>query len=125
MARATRAAASADLLLAAGDAEGACNRAYYAMFDAARAALLAADAPVPAEIARTHGGLISGFSLHLVKTGRVGTELGRTLNRAAELRLAADYRGEPIESADAAWAVRQAEAFIAAVAAAFFGEGHP
>jgi hypothetical protein len=33
------AAHSAQLLLDAGDADGACNRAYYAMFDAAPSAL--------------------------------------------------------------------------------------
>ena len=43
--KAIRAVSSARLLLASGDADGACNRAYYAMFDAARAALLASDAP--------------------------------------------------------------------------------
>ncbi|MCO6434390.1 hypothetical protein [Nitrosomonas nitrosa] len=41
MAKVIQAAASAKLLLDTGDADGASNRAYYAMFDAARAALLA------------------------------------------------------------------------------------
>ena len=91
LAKAIQAAASAKLLLDAGDADGACNRAYYAMFDAARAALLASGAPVPAEIAKTHSGLISAFSLHLVKTGRVPVEFGKSLNKAEELRLIADY----------------------------------
>jgi len=36
LAKAIRAAASAKMLLDAGDADGACNRAYYAMFDAGR-----------------------------------------------------------------------------------------
>lgn len=40
------------------------------MFDAARVALLASGAPVEAEIARTHGGLIAAFSLHLVRSRR-------------------------------------------------------
>lgn len=40
IAKANRALASAKLLLDSGDVDGACNRAYYAMFDAARAALL-------------------------------------------------------------------------------------
>jgi uncharacterized protein (UPF0332 family) len=57
MAKAERACASARLLYEAGDAEGACNRAYYAMFDAARAALLTSGAPVRADIGKTHGGL--------------------------------------------------------------------
>jgi uncharacterized protein (UPF0332 family) len=39
MQKAARALDSARLLLDAGDTDGACNRAYYAMFDAARAAL--------------------------------------------------------------------------------------
>ena len=95
MAKAAQAAESARTLLTSGDADGACNRAYYAMFDAARAALLASAAPVEAEVARTHNGLIAAFSLHLVKTGRVSIDLGRALNRAEEIRLIADYQGRP------------------------------
>lgn len=75
MLKADRALESARLLLKSGDVEGACNRAYYAMFDAARAALIASNAPVEPEIARTHSGLITAFSLHLVKTGRVGSNM--------------------------------------------------
>ena len=41
MAKARTACASARTLLDRQDTDGACNRAYYAMFDAARAALLA------------------------------------------------------------------------------------
>ena len=112
LAKAIQAAASAKLLLDAGDADGACNRAYYAMFDAARAALLASGAPVPAEIAKTHSGLISAFSLHLVKTGRVPVEFGKTLNKAEELRLIADYKGDPIENDAASWVVSEAHSFV-------------
>jgi uncharacterized protein (UPF0332 family) len=75
LAKANRAAASAKILLEIGDAEGACNRAYYAMYDAARAALLVSGSPVGPEIARTHNGLISAFSSHLVKTGRVPVDV--------------------------------------------------
>ena len=39
MDKAERALASARVLIEAGDPEGACNRAYYSMFDAAHAAL--------------------------------------------------------------------------------------
>ena len=119
MAKAIQAAASAKVLLDTGDSDGACNRAYYAMFDAARAASLASGAPVEPEIAKTHNGLISAFSLHLVKTGRVPVELGRALNKAEELRLIADYKGDPIEKEDAAWAVSQAQAFVQAMQATF------
>ena len=103
-----RAEASAKVLPDIGDADGACNRAYYAMFDAARSALLASGSPVEPEIAKTHNSLIAAFSLHLVKTNRVAVELGKSLNRVEELRLVADYKGDHIEKADAAWAVAQA-----------------
>lgn len=119
MAKARRAAVSARVLLDAGDADGACNRAYYAMFDAARAALLASGAPVEPEIARTHSGLISAFSLHLVKTGRVPVELGKALNKVEDLRLVADYKGDPIENEEAGWAVQQAETFVHAMQSTF------
>ena len=62
MLKGERAAVSAKLLLEAGDLDGACNRAYYAMFDAARAALLVSDAPIESEVARTHSGLIAAFT---------------------------------------------------------------
>jgi len=79
--KAERAAASARILLDEGDIDGACNRAYYAMFDAARAAMLAASSPVRAEATRTHSGLITAFSLEFVKTGRVDAALGRDSTR--------------------------------------------
>lgn len=119
MAKAVRATTSARILLAEGDVDGACNRAYYAMFDAARAALLASGAPVDLEVCRTHSGLISAFSLHLVKTGRVAIELGRALNKVEDLRLVADCKGDLIEQDDAAWAVRQSETFVQAMQTIF------
>lgn len=115
MAKASRALASAQLLLDSGDVDGACNRAYYAMFDAARAALLWVRAPVPAEVARTHSGLITAFSLHVVKPGLVAIDHGRALNKVEDLRLIADYRGDPVTVENAAWAPEQAQAFLAAV----------
>jgi len=122
MAKARQAAVSARVLLDTGDADGACNRAYYAMFDAARAALLASGAPVEPEIARTHSGLISAFSLHLVKTGRVPVELGKALNKVEDLRLVADYKGDPVENEEAGWAVQQAETFVYAMLSTFIPE---
>jgi uncharacterized protein (UPF0332 family) len=95
LAKARRALASAELLLESGDAEGACNRAYYAMFDAARAGLLSVGQD--AAPAKTHSGLIAAFSLHWVKSSRVPVALGKALNRAADLRLVADYAGSPID----------------------------
>ena len=53
MLKADRARSSARVLLDLGDVDGACNRAYYAMFDAARAALIGSGAPVKPDIGRT------------------------------------------------------------------------
>lgn len=90
--------------------------AYYAMFDAARAVLMSARPEIPAEAVRTHGGLITTFSLQMVKTGKVTLEFGRSLNRVHELRLIADYKGDPVAAEDAAWALAQADEFVRAMA---------
>ncbi|MBU3561301.1 HEPN domain-containing protein [Polynucleobacter hallstattensis] len=110
--KAQTAAASARILLNAGDVDGACNRAYYAMFDAARAALLASGIDESTVNTKTHSGLISKFSLELVKSGQVSVELGKSLNKVEDLRLMADYKGDAILEEDATWAVNQADIFV-------------
>jgi len=75
--KATTALGSAQLLFKSGDFDGACNRAYYAMFDAARAALLVADGDDSVLAIKTHSGLIATFSLRLVKSGKISLELGK------------------------------------------------
>jgi uncharacterized protein (UPF0332 family) len=76
MRKAVSSLGAARLLLENGYTDEACSRAYYAMFDAARAALLVVNAPVEAEVARTHKGLISAFGKHVVKPGLVSQEAG-------------------------------------------------
>lgn len=115
MSKAATACASARVLLEYGDTDGAVNRCYYAMFDAARAALLASKAPVESDIARTHSGLIGAFGRHLVKNGLLDKELGRLLNRAHEARLLADYAGCSFDLSDARLMAEQTERFIAAI----------
>ncbi len=119
LAKADVAARSAQVLLAAGDPDGACNRAYYAMFDAARAALLASGAPLETEFARTHGGVISAFGLHLVKTGLVDAAFGRSLNRAQRVRMIADYTGDLVDQDIAERQVAEATDFVRAMATTF------
>ena len=115
MAKAERACSSAHALLNLGDVDGACNRAYYAMFDAARAALLASGAPVRPDIGKTHGGLISAFGEHLIKNGPLSKETGRLLKRAEEIRLVTDYKGDSVELSDAQEMVEQAQTFVATI----------
>lgn len=66
-------------------------------------------------VAKTHGGLISAFSLHLVKTARLPLELGRALNRAAEIRLVADYSGDQVTRDKVEWIIEQADCFLKTV----------
>ena len=115
MAKASRAIASAKLLLDAGDVDGACNRAYYAMFDAAHAALLWAGARVNPAETKTHRGLIAAFGEHLVKTARLTADVGKALNQVERIRLLADYTGEEVAADKARWAVEQAGAFVGTV----------
>jgi uncharacterized protein (UPF0332 family) len=96
--KANRAIESAQLLHNAGDIDGACNRAYYAMFDAAKAALLKTVPGGDPTVGKTHSGLISAFGLHLVKAGLVPAEFGRAFNRAHDIRQVADYTGDLIEA---------------------------
>jgi uncharacterized protein (UPF0332 family) len=60
LSKAVTALSSEKLLLHSGDADGACNRAYYTMFDAARA--------------------FSHFSVLIIQTKAVGANDGFSLN---------------------------------------------
>lgn len=108
MVKALRATVSAKVLLESGDADGACNRAYYAMFDAARAALLASGH----EVGKTHRGLLNSFANDLVKNELIPKEMGRLLKRAETFRYVADYSEELVELSDALEMVAQTEIFV-------------
>ena len=108
---------SSQLLFRSGDFDGACNRAYYAMFDAARAAMLIEEGDDRVLSIKTHSGLISTFSIRLVKSGKVSLELGKSFNKVEDLRLVADYKGDPVAAEQAQWAVDQAKAFVDALRA--------
>jgi uncharacterized protein (UPF0332 family) len=109
--RARRAVASAKLLVGSGDMDGACDRAFYAIFDASRAALCDANvAPT-----KTHRGLIAQFGAHLVQTGRVDRQLGRDLNWAEQVRLYADYAADVTDRETTQDLLDTAEAFVTAI----------
>ena len=122
MAKAEKACSSARMLLDHGDSDGATNRAYYAMFDAARASLLASGAPVDLEKIRTHSGLIGAFGKFLVENGPVAKDMGRLLNSAREARMAADYDGVHVDPEDARNIVKHAETFVVAMRTEFMPE---
>lgn len=115
MHKAEQAASSALLLAKAGDADGACNRAYYAMYQMATAALIAEGfAP---DSFKTHSFVIGAFSRSFVLTGQIARETGRSLSEVQKIRAIADYAASPIPLERALWAAEQAGLFLAAVKA--------
>lgn len=88
--KALAAASSARTLLEHGDGDGATSRAYYAMFNAARALLWWKHGFGPGD-AKTHATVIRRFSKHFVQDGPLGAEYGRLLIEAAQARFVADY----------------------------------
>lgn len=50
-----------------------------------------------------------------MESGHLDAGLGRAFNKVQDTRMLADYSDEPPSLADAAWAVEQAEAFLAAI----------
>lgn len=113
IARGERSLETASLLLDI-DPDGAANRAYYAMYYAARAALLTVGQVRRAE-GKTHAGLISAFGEHLVKPGLIPAEHGRALAQVADLRLAADYDVVETPGVAVIEVVARADAFVTAV----------
>ena len=113
--KAERALDEARLLLRDEKTEGACSRAYYAMHDAAHAALLATGFETPDAIIKTHRTLIAEFGKKLVLDGQIDASIGRAFNKVEEMRLLADYSAEPPPLDKTQGTVEQAEVFVAAV----------
>lgn len=109
--KAMRAREAARRALDADDAETAVNRAYYACFHAARAALAGED-----EQPKTHSGVHNRFACLIVATGRVPMEVARTLPHAAQVRERADYDALTLADLSAAAdLVADANRFVAVV----------
>jgi uncharacterized protein (UPF0332 family) len=113
--KALRALTASQILLERNDAEGACNRAYYAMFNAAHAALATLKIEISEVNTKSHRGLIAAFGKHVVNENHIDTKFGRILNRVERLRLLADYSGDIISFEHAKLAVEQAQIFVEAI----------
>jgi uncharacterized protein (UPF0332 family) len=105
---ARRALDTARLALNDGDTKAAINRAYYAAFYAATAALLSRG-----EAPRSHKGVHQRFHFHFVKTGSLEAWVGETLKYAFDLRLRADYEAFTIfDEAAAADLIADVKRFV-------------
>ena len=79
--KAEKALSAARLLAKAKDADGACNRAYYAMFDAAHAALFALGVEGLTRQIKTHHGLVARFGQEVIAAGRLPSSMATTSTR--------------------------------------------
>lgn len=100
----------ARVALAAGLPQDAAGAAYYAMLNAARAALSEENL-----YAKTHRGVWTQFSATFVKTGRLDAQLATRAEKAREAREEADYGVGGANAAEAETMIAHAEAFITAV----------
>lgn len=115
MGKAIKAAHSAQKLLDDGDVDGATDRAYYAMFNAARAALRQIGGVSAQEMPRRHKGVLIFLRDRLVDRGIIPAALLKSINKAVEVRNVADYKDEEVGLDDARQTVEDAKHFIATI----------
>lgn len=111
--KANLAADDARLLFAAGRYNGACARAYYAMFSAARAML--SHSGVAAADAKRHSTVWRQFSLHFGSDLVSRLPADRSISRAGEIRNVADY-SDIVVTAGVAGSVMQSMEHLLALA---------
>ena len=105
----------AELLLENDHLKAAANRAYYAMFHSAMAALMQSGGDLP----RTHGGVTNQFGLRYVRTGIIDSELAGALQDTYELRRKSDYELYAyFAEGEIRQAVQNARAFVSAISSA-------
>jgi uncharacterized protein (UPF0332 family) len=122
--KAAEAADAARLLLRAGSYDGAANRAYYAMFNAARAAL-EARTDLRIQDVRRHSAVLQLFSLHVVKPGLVPAKLSGDLNEVFQARAVADYAAISVPADDAQELIELMDKMLEAVERLLGNEGRP
>lgn len=109
--KAHRALASAKRLLEHGDLDGATNRAYYACFYLAQAALVGVG-----EEPKTHAGTHTRFRYHFAAGGIISLEIASILTDTFAARQRLDYDALAVTDPRAASdIVADAERFVAAV----------
>ena len=111
LARAEQSIGAARQLAAAGYADFAASRAYYAAFYAATAALMNEGLET-----NKHSAVIASVHQRLVKTGRLEREQGKALNWLFELRGIGDYGTTThVSRQEAEEAIAAAQRFVDAI----------
>ena len=95
-------------LIADGFFDDAVSRGYYAMFYAAKAALLTAGLTI-----KKHSSTVALFTQHFVRTGKVDAHFVSLLGRGQRARERSDYAPNiRIKKAEAEQVLRDAEEFV-------------
>lgn len=105
-------------VIESGHPAAAASSAYYAMLNAARAALSEQD-----EYAKTHTGTWTLFSAAYVASGDFDQGLSALARRAKSAREKGDYEAAPPTAEEATEYVEGAARFIAAIEALLAGQG--
>lgn len=88
-----------------------CNRAYYAVFNAAHAALAKKGVSAP----KKHAGLIHQFNFHIRHAGLFDTDISKFLSRTQDNRHSADYVSDGIDKDTAIESLSMATDFVSEV----------
>jgi uncharacterized protein (UPF0332 family) len=119
--RAQQALRAAEILTKEACFADAVSRTYYAVLNAARAALQAKSVA-----ADTHGGVRRMFGLHLIKTGEIEKPYARSLGAGFDDRLAADYDAEAtFTEVEARRECRSARRFLQRIRRFLLANGFP
>ena len=122
-AKAVEASDDARFLFSGQRYNAACNRAYYAMFNAARALLLRQG--IAPDKAKRHATVLRLFSMHFVKDGPFDKEDGRALGEAEQVRGQADYSSSETEIEAEDDVMKALDRFMAKAEQVMKGAGDP
>ena len=102
---------SSQKLLEIGNFSDSVSRAYYAVLDAARAALM-----TQGEMPKSHAGTIMKFNQHFIKTDKIDKKFGPLISKLEKARTEADYQfGVEFTKEEAKGVLETAEEFVAEV----------
>jgi len=113
--KALEAADDARLLLREGRFNGASNRAYYALFNTARALLIERYGADTLDVKR-HATVLRLFSKYFIDAGLFDARFGALLRRASEMRRVADYDELPVDEKEARQILEAMEQFLSIAA---------
>ena len=108
-----QAASDAHFLFDAKRYDSAVTPAYYAIFHAARAALMLVDPEF--KEAKTHKGLLQQFSRLVIVQQKQDAALGKAMRRLLKARIEVDYEAHPATPQSAEEVLKSMDEFLATI----------